>query len=343
MHCYAERQAGRFSGPGQPYADLVRKTSQGFRWTGQVRFIAKDLAVPLRWKQPRRIFVNSMSDLFHEDVLDTWLLAILTICAFTPQHTYQILTKRPERMADLFEQLITPRNYWDLAQVDDFFCQANIPERWREQEPLRMAWPLSNIWLGCSVENQATADARIPWLLQTPAAMRFVSYEPALDAIDFHHIADPAHPGLTFDALSCKGGLAWQEGVGLDWVIVGGESGPGARAFDLAWARQLVQQCHAANVACFVKQLGARPYDTDRVSHARWIGYEHTDYVKDVTLRLKDRKGANPAEWESALQVQEMPRSYKEATNPATPAQLLARGIDCLRREDPNTRKGRRA
>ena len=231
LNCYAARMAARnlpeMKSPttGQSFARILES---GPRWTGDLELIASALPWPLRWRKPLRIFVNSMSDLFHEALPNEAIDRVFGVMAACPQHTFQVLTKRPERM---------------LAYV------ANRP-------------PLRNLWLGTSVENQATADARISLLSQTPAAIRFVSYEPALEAVNF------------------TGMLA-----AINWIIVGGESGPGARPFDLAWARSVVAQCHAAGAWTFVKQLGAKP----------------------IGLKLMDRKGGDWSEWPVDLRVREFP------------------------------------
>ena len=275
-HCYAERQAGRFSGHGQPYGGLVRKTSGGWRWTGEIRLIEQELETPLRWRKPRRIFVNSMSDLFHDEVKEDWIDQIFYVMAKAAVwgHTFQILTKRAERMCAYLSAAM-PR----IAQLltKDF-------GPWPDEG---IVWPLRRVWLGVSVENQATADKRIPWLLRTPAAVRFVSYEPALAAVDFR----PYMPNPLWNNLP-----SWKE-PGLDWVICGGESGPHARPCDLAWLRSTITQCREAGVACWVKQLGATPYQLPQ--HDGSTGY---------MLPLKDRKGSDPAEWPDDLRVQQFPR-----------------------------------
>ena len=208
-HCYAERVAARFSGPGLPYEGLAVMRDGEPRWTGKTQMIWKHLEDPLRWRRPRRIFVNSMSDLFHEDLAPDWIGRIFAIMAAAPQHTFQILTKRPRRMHGF------------VAGPSSDPKAANI------------GWPLPNVWLGVSAENQATADERIPLLLETPAAVRFVSAEPLLGAIDLD-----------------------VHGPELDWLIVGGESGPGARPMQPEWARSLRDQCVDAGVAFFFKQWG---------------------------------------------------------------------------------------
>ena len=275
-HCYAEGVAGRFSGPRQPYEGLARRTRQGFRWTGEVRLIEQALPLPRRWKRPRRIFVNSMSDLFHERIPDAWIDQIFEIMLEAP-HTFQILTKRPERMQQYVTQWLAP---------------ALLPQI------------LGHIWLGVSIENQATADARIPWLLQTPAMTRFISYEPALGPVDFTRVR---YPGIAWPVDVLRRGAwdvpGWIPGftnhsdmAGIDQVIVGGESGPDARPCDIGWLRSTVTQCKDAGVACFVKQYGAKPYYV-------------SEYDKTYSVHLKDKKGADPTEWDAELQVQQFPQT----------------------------------
>lgn len=205
-HCYAERVAARFSGPGQPYEGLaVRKLRVisdddqrvEARWTGDVRFVAEHLADPLRWKKPRRIFVNSMSDLFHEKLTNEQIAAVFGVMAATPRHTYQVLTKRAARMRAWFEWAsgignddlrIVSDGHHDCTAINHLASKHGAsefgPASWRrhcdDTCDVRRPWPLPNVWLGVSVENQAAADERIPDLLATPAAVRWVSAEPLL-------------------------------------------------------------------------------------------------------------------------------------------------------------------
>jgi protein gp37 len=255
-NCYAESVAYRFSGPGQPYEGLVRIGADGNRkpeWNGQVHFVEEHLLDPLKWKKPRRIFVNSMSDLFHENIRDEWRDKIFAVMALASQHTFQVLTKRPERM----------RTYIESRMRADIFGRA-----WGVEEKLDKALrksvhaayhPLPNVWLGVSVEDQKTANARIPLLLQTPAAVRFISAEPLLGPIDWHlHIADGSIVNFLTGGRVAHVDAVDQsvKGERLDWVIVGGESGPKARLMHPDWARRLRNQCQAAGVAFFFKQWG---------------------------------------------------------------------------------------
>ena len=227
-HCYAERTAARFSGPGQPYHGLATGLNvlSGPQWTGEVRFIPELLEQPLHWRRPRRIFVNSMSDLFHEKVHGDWIDAIWGVMAKCPQHTFQILTKRAERMDAL----------------------------------MRHYPPLPNVWLGVSVEDQKTADARIPLLLHTPACVRWVSYEPALGPVDFS-----AWPKRVWLRVVGDDGAA--DRGRIDWVVAGGESGLGARPAHPDWFRQARDQCQAAGVPFFFKQWGEWLHAT-QMNHA---------------------------------------------------------------------------
>lgn len=198
MRCYAERQGGRFCGPGLPFESYVKKTSDGYRWTGKVELIESMLDWPKKLKKPQVIFVNSMSDLFHEALPLSDIQRVFKVMVECPQHTFQILTKRSARLAELAPHL---------------------------------PWP-KNVWMGVSIESQEYVF-RADDLRRVPAAVRFLSVEPMLG---------PVNIDLT----------------GIDWVICGGESGPGARPMDLAWARSLRDQCISAGVKFFLKQLGGQ-------------------------------------------------------------------------------------
>jgi len=193
------------------------------------------LSQPLRWKRPRRIFVNSMSDLFHKDIPFNFIDRVFFSMHQASQHTFQILTKRPERMREFFESNNTMKTFHSLP----------------------------NVWLGVSVEDQKTADERIPLLLKTPAAIRFISYEPALGPVDFTHM-DVEKAGdkewCWINSLTGKHtdmGRPCPPVPTLDWVIAGGESGPlgVARWSDPKWFRSLRDQCKAGDVPFFMKQM----------------------------------------------------------------------------------------
>ncbi len=270
-NCYAERVAARFSGPGKPYEGFAKVTAPrdlldrvgGRRngWTGEVRLINKHLADPLRWKKPRRIFVNSMSDLFHERLTNEQIAAVFGVMAAAPQHTFQCLTKRSKRMREWFAWIKergdrwAPRRCGDAAEVAGapvYRVGPNGRSPWNDS---RCMWPLPNVWLGVSVENQAAADERIPDLLSTPAAVRFLSCEPQLGEVDLRHVQHDRM--FEVDALTGDHGVRRPlagRGPGIDWVIAGCESGPGARPCDVAWLRSLRDQCADAETAFFLKQ-----------------------------------------------------------------------------------------
>jgi protein gp37 len=262
QRCYAERVAGRFSGVGQPYEGFATRAGGHGKWTGKLALVPEHLADPLRWKKPRRIFVNSMSDLFHEELLDEDVAAVFGIMAAASHHTFQILTKRAERMRDWFEwvnrgaeisgifygtpqEVIAASAAWATTE-DEMFDE-------RINSPITGPWPLPNVLLGVSVETQQFADERIPRLLRTPATTRFVSYEPALGPVNFESTL--LHPNAVWKGNVLRSHASPADDVpGLDWVIVGAESGYGARPFDEAWARQTRDACARAGVAFFYKQ-----------------------------------------------------------------------------------------
>ena len=249
--CYAMAMAKRLKAMGQAkyQKDGDPKTSgPGFG----VSLHPDVLERPLHWTSPRRIFVNSMSDLFHESVPDEYIACVFAVMAMAPRHTFQVLTKRHGRMRSLLSS--------DEFQVKCFF--AAVSRGWDlEVTP----WPLPNVWLGVSAEDQKWADIRIPALLQTPAAARFVSAEPLLGPVDLMGQTgsgcEGTGPAVTHHGYSypVDYGTEWdcEHEAGISWVIVGGESGPGARPMEIGWARSLVSQCAGFEVPVFVKQLGS--------------------------------------------------------------------------------------
>lgn len=305
-HCYAKtlhdrRQVAYLSGKPMPpqYAHPFER----------VQFLPERLDQPLRWRAPRRIFVNALSDLFHDQVTDEQLDRIFAVMALAPRHTFQVLTKRPERMRDYLSARYLP------GRIVDTFIRFG---GWA----FTTEWPLENVWLGVSVENQDCANERIPLLARTPAAVRFLSCEPLLGPIDFEEagslgpeVGDP----WAFSALTGTDGC--DEPIpGMDWVIVGGESGPGARPMDLRWAASIVAQCRAAGVPVFVKQLGAVPMEPESDwrgrALTRVLSAKNRNRVPDGFVPLAcggDAKGGRIECWPAELQVREFPR----ALNPA--------------------------
>ena len=268
-NCYAERQAARFSGPGGAYEGLVKLTKNGPRWSGAGRFVIEKLVEPLSWKKAKRVFVNSMSDLFFDEFTNEQIAAVFGVMMLCPHITFQILTKRPERMREWFAWVSSQLSVTGALIHPQEVCYQNAyamlaPHGWAsddlaELERRRMrtasAWPLANVWLGTSCENQDAADTRIPELLSTPAAIRFLSCEPLLGAIDLTRIGKWREVDLS--ALTeCVGHV---ERPRIDWVIVGCESGPRARPCDVEWLRSLRDQCGAARVPFFLKQAETTP------------------------------------------------------------------------------------
>jgi len=237
-HCYAARLSERFPHGGN-FGDVLPRESQ--------------LDKPLHWRRPRRVGVCFMSDLFHEKVPEEFIARVFARMARCPQHTFLLLTKRPQLMKELVGFLTHPG--LDLRGA-----------------PI---WPLPNVWLGVSVENQQAADERIPLLLETPAAHRWVSVEPLLSKVDLGYVRDKGEP---YQALKGWGSRKTGDGKSdiypgerLDWVVVGGESGPKAREMPFRALVNVVTDCGAAGVPVYVKQdSGPRPGQQGRIPDAVW-------------------------------------------------------------------------
>ena len=235
-HCYIERTpAFRMNG---------RRFLRGHL---PLEFHDDRLDQPLHWKTPRRVFVNSLSDLFHTDVPDDFLHRVYHTMEYAKQHQFQILTKRADRLVSYLA--------WRYGD-------GRLPSR--------------HLWHGVSVENRTTKP-RIDAIREARSAVRFLSLEPLLE--------DLGHLDLR----------------GISWVIVGGESGPSARPFNLEWARSIIAECRAAGVACFVKQVGSRPT-------GYWTNTLGPGFNRHA---LRDRKGGNPAEWPPDLRVREYPSGLR--------------------------------
>lgn len=289
MNCYAEGVANRFKGPGMPYEGLIASTGQ---WNGTVKTVDSMMYQPLRWKRPRLIFVNSMSDLFHESLEDKTIDRIFAVMALSGQHTYQILTKRAQRMSEYlrdfsFDRMVENCKGEDGVSAIPRYSIATLQllfgiRKWPNyRERLLNTWPLPNVWLGVSVEDQATADERIPYLLDTPAAVCWVSAEPLLGAVDLTPWIG-GHIGVTGYRVDPY--PHW-----IDWVVVGGESGAGARPMLPEWARSLRDQCVAAGVPYHFKQFGEYgtrasvddvPVFRQFTSHQHWVNKAST-WVQD--------------------------------------------------------------
>lgn len=313
QNCYAEAISRRYRGPG---AGFTAKRMEGLTpYVDEAEL--KAMLSPRRLPAGSKCFLGDMTDVFGEWVSFGLLFRVFRTIWSRPDVTFQILTKRPERMRKFFEM-------WDDLEGEDFdFHDARGPAEVRKHHPSGRGeifaqyveplgepppgaayptfdwiegprrWPRStaydHVWLGTSVEDQHWADIRLPELLACPAAVRFISFEPLLGPVDLttiRHGNDNDLPVL---------GTQW----GPDWVIVGGESGPGARPCDIGWIRSIVEQCKAAGVACFVKQLGGRPYNGANVFGECAV----------TAIPLRDRKGGALDEWPEDLRVREMPNA----------------------------------
>lgn len=278
-HCYAEGIATRFSGPGLAFEGFARSVHGAPHWTGRVELDEAALDEPLRWRKPAAIFANSMSDLFHKALPDEAIDRVFAVMALCPQHTFLVLTKRPQRMAAYLEHPETPYRLEDTPeglQASHHATSGDLPyetptalrlgaqaekglaaiDRWQFGIPLR------NIYLGASVEDQATADARVPHLLRLAALgwPVWASYEPALGPVDWtsirHQLAGKSFELL--DALRCQDPLDKGHSRGrLSAIVAGGESGRGARPPHPDWFRTTRDQCAAAGVPFHFKQWGA--------------------------------------------------------------------------------------
>ncbi len=234
------------------YSGLTRDTPTGPRWTGIIKLHEDHLLQPLRWQKPRRIFVNSLSDVFHENISTHDILLVFATMALAKHHTFQLLTKRPERMKNILSSFSKWEEFSDslrsAVSKSSVFCLNPNYNQWYDTLQHNIAWPLPNVWIGVSVEDQKAADERIPLLMDTPASIRFLSCEPLIAPVDL----------TPFFAFIDRNG----EPSGLrrkhpDWVIVGGESGPNFRPMHMEWARSLRDQCKEAGVAFFFKQQSA--------------------------------------------------------------------------------------
>lgn len=280
VHCYAANIAKRFWGD---------------RAFSDVQFHSDRLEQPLKRQVPTCYFVNSMGDLFHEKVTYEQFKRVMSVIAMTPQHIYQVLTKRPERMLEMVNRYIS-----------ESIVQSVIPfER-----------AFSHLWLGVTVEDQKRANKRITLLLQTPAAVRFLSCEPLLTEIDLTDLVwgDATKRGgeshtncLSLEGLEPEDDEEFGGNL-VDWVIVGGESGPKARPFDIAWARSIIEQCKGAGVPVFMKQLGSNPVQE--------VGVTGYSMGKEMDAEFEapfpsTGKGGDPSEWPEDLRVREYPRAIQ--------------------------------
>lgn len=250
-HCWARQMYERFH--MEPFSEI--------------RTLPDRLSKPLHWRKSRVIFVCNTSDLFHEAVPFEFIAAVFGVMAACPQHTFLVLTKRPDRMREFF--------FWWAGRKPGMILTGETGALVLDHQ-----LPRDNVWLGVTVENQVRANERIPLLMRTPASHRWLSCEPLLGRVD----------------LGLFGIQPWAERYkpiarDLGAVVIGGESGRNARSCYLAWVRSIRDQCRDAGVPCFVKQLGSFPMSF---------------FAHESRIRLRDRAGADPSEWPEDLRVREL-------------------------------------
>lgn len=382
VNCYAERLTATRLRHLPKYAGLAVYTAGGPRWTGASRLWKSDLAMPFRIRKPSRIFVADMGDLFFEENSFEDIAAVFGVMAACSQHTFQVLTKRPERAAEWSRWLETEavdegsgrfvyRAEACRREALEHFpavLDGSTPPALRERRTLMgydQRWPLPNVHLGVSVESQPTADERIPLLRKLPAALRFVSAEPLLASVDLsqwlsgstqlHCCMDVAGAirNRSFDGLQKEGkslsrveakaelerilktgvrvvpisdecnnfddqdGCQGHRQPGIDWVVTGGESGPGARPCALEWLERIVDQCRDAGVPAFVKQLGAYVVSEQRafLREDLTLGTDEEAHAFGFGSRwlwragLADKKGGDMAAWPETLRVRQLPQN----------------------------------
>jgi protein gp37 len=290
--CYIERTP--------PFRMAGRKFDKpGIGGSTGVKLHSERLHLPLRWRKPRRIFVNSLSDLFHDDVPDAYIAELFAVMALAPQHQFQVLTKRPARMRSLLSSDAFRKSVQRAALVRAGDKAPWLVEPW---------WPLRHVWIGVSVENQRWADIRIPLLMETPAVVRWLSCEPLLGPVDLTKWLGPVEWPPCWDQHSPS--AECPRCIQPQWIVAGGESGPGARPMHPDWARSLRDQCDRAGVPFFYKQTGEWVPVDDRGPdgwrarresdwHVRHDGYawplaepHGADDGTEVTIRRVGKKAA---------------------------------------------------
>lgn len=272
--CYAETFAERWRGVVLPNGE-IHPYHQGF----DLRLVPEKLVEPLRATRPRAYFVNSMSDLFQAGVENDYIAACIGVMAATPRHIYMTLTKRADRMLHVMQTLAAMRSDDNPWKAIDYAwnCARELGVPTTGPAFRRDVWPLPNVWMGVSVEDRKYGLPRVDTLRHVPAAVRFLSIEPLLEDLGPLDLS------------------------GIHWVIVGGESGSGARWFSTEWLEKIVEQCKAQGVPVFVKQLGAHP------------GHPRLDREL-VPLRLKSRKGSDESEWPAHLRgIKQFPKIVRSA------------------------------
>lgn len=320
LNCYA--RAASASPRLQQFEKYHGVVDEKGRWTSQINFAPDVLDKLLKKKKPCKIFMPSMSDLFHPGVKDEWIDQIMAAIALTPHITYQVLTKRPERMLEYFSKFqdwqthLGDTGAW-ASNMADLACDRNwrkyhhldgnnysSDECYEELKTSIHSGYFENLWIGVTAGTQKSAEDRIPLLLQTPAAVRFVSVEPMLEEMDIsewlHLLPCPQHPneraaGWGHLPCDCRDWFNKHVASGnlssISQIIIGGESGPNSRPFHLEWAQSLIEQCHGTNTKVFMKQVGSNAF------------------YQGKPFKTKSRAGSDPSEWPEWAQVQEFPNN----------------------------------
>lgn len=286
-NCYAMKLAGTRLRTHPSRRGLTTMTKAGSVWNGKVRFNDFWLNQPLRWSRPRMVFVCAHSDLFHESIPDDWIDKVFAVMALCHRHTFQVLTKRANRMMHAVARIGSSIDFLEKqARLMGHTLKYTVQPEIANGTTLRagetvglVSWPLPNVWLGVSAERQQEADGRVPLLLRTPAAVRFVSLEPLIGPITLWHNSEGVLRGcgvVRDGAMTASTPHDPPEDVdtsypGLDWVIVGGESGKDARPMNPEWPRSIRDQCVMAGVPYFFKQWGEWVFD-ERVGRKEMRG-----------------------------------------------------------------------
>lgn len=342
-NCYAITFAARQLSPQYVGLTKIRPAGSsrpGPDWTGEVRLVPQRMGEPLKWRKPQRVFVNSMSDLFHPQVPFEYIASVYGIMACCPQHTFIIATKQLARAVEFFAWLRQRAGTLEGGYYTALLVEAGKhidPDRWErlmedtgfEQDLAECeTWPLPNVHLLASIEDQATAEKRIPDLLKCDAWVHGVSYEPALGPVDLTKLdigtlCEQCGKTITLDAMSgpsyhcgCGSELAAMTGT-LKWVVPGGESGSKARDFNVLWMHEQIKVCADHEVAIFCKQIGARPYSgslkAGMLTHSRGRWFDHLQDGRTVTYSITDPKGGKIHEWPPELQVRQYPGYYEDS------------------------------
>lgn len=353
-NCYGKEKAAWHANKyvSSPYRKVLQKHDGKYvAWNGEYAHVVGKFLAPLNQVRPRMILTNSTGDMFHPSVPHHMIAAAFGVMAAATRHTFLIVTKYPHRAKDFFDRALEDdrtRNPGIEATPGRLHCihealvyemtysgKEDFHTKWCPE--IKGPWPLPNVWLGVSVENQVAANDRIPHLLQCPATVRFVCYEPALspiqlDVLDYGSFASLS--GLTGDiSMAGRGtspGMEFSKYPGLDWVVISGESGKQARPHELSWARSIVRQCRAADVPVHIKQLGSDVIETgapDGSHDALDMQMQGAGFSRIHTLKLTGR-GEHMSEWPVDLRIQEWPSQAQHHINQVMARQELLRSAE---------------